>query len=229
MAMIPTTQVAVVIILLAMAPGYITVVTWARNRTWKGPASDLRTIIQSLVLSAVIQSVLSPLTALWIVPVRDHLDSHPFRIVVWVLLTVIVVPILIGEVGAKITDIMFDPAKDRVSGFANFVNKLFPAPTPPTIWDWLFTNDRIPESGFLVLEFNDGTRVAGAFAAESMALTSPEPPGLFMEREWLLDQNGNIVTEVKATGGVLVTNIDEVRLIRILKSSQDTEGKRDGR
>jgi len=49
--MVPTSQIALAILLLAIAPGYIAAAAWARSRTWKGPSSDLRTIIQALVLS----------------------------------------------------------------------------------------------------------------------------------------------------------------------------------
>ena len=59
---IPTTQVALVILLLAIAPGYILVGTWARSRTWRGPSGDFRTLLQALVLSAIVQAVMSPLT-----------------------------------------------------------------------------------------------------------------------------------------------------------------------
>jgi hypothetical protein len=219
-AVLPTSEAALVIVLLAIAPGYIAAAAWARARTWKGPAGDLRTILQSLVLSAVVQAVLVPLTVVWVVPIRDHLAKYPLRVTVWSLLAVLVVPAVLGLAAGAITDKLFDPAQDRVRGrFASFVNGIIPAPTAPTIWDWLFVSDRVPKSGFLVVEFKDGARVAGAFAERSMALTSPEPHGLFLEREWQLDTEGNVYCELPGTRGLLVPDVSEVRWMRILEST----------
>lgn len=227
--MLPTSQAALVIILLAIAPGYIAAAAWARARTWRGPSGDLRTILQSLVLSAVVQAILVPLTVVWIVPARDHLARYPLRVTVWSLLAVVVVPIVMGLAAGALTDKLFDPLEDRVAGrFASFVNRIAPAPTPPTIWDWLFIGDRVPKSGFVVLEFKDGARVAGAFAEKSMALTSPEPHGLFLEREWQLDQEGNVFCERPGTRGLLIPDIGEVRWVRILESGGQAEASSDG-
>ncbi len=208
------------VVLMAISPGYLATSAWARSRTWKGPPGDLRTILQSLVLSAVVQALVAPLTVAWIVPIRDHLARHPFRIAVWAVLTVIVVPIALGLVAGAIIDKLFDPAKDLLTGkFRRLVNWIASAPVPPTIWDWLFVGERIPSSGFLVLEFNNGARVGGAFAENSMVLTSPEPHGLFLEREWQLDEMGNVVSELPGTEGLLIPDTAEVRWIRILKSN----------
>jgi hypothetical protein len=135
-----------------------------------------------------------------------------------------IIPIAVGLTAGRITDKLFDPAKDRVTGkLATFINKTAPAPTAPTIWDWLFTGERLPKSGFVVLEFSDGARVAGAFAEESMALTSPEPHGLFLEREWQLDPDGNVFAELPDTKGLLIPSVREVRWTRILESHSGAE------
>jgi hypothetical protein len=217
---LPTSEAALVIVLLAIAPGYIAAAAWARARTWKGPSGDLRTILQALVLSAVVQAILVPLTVVWIVPIRDHLPQYPLRVTVWSLLVVLVVPVALGLAAGAFTDKLFDPAEDRVKGrLASVVNAIVPAPTAPTIWDWLFVSDRLPTSGFLVVEFKDGARVAGAFAERSMALTSPEPHGLFLEREWQLDPEGNVYCELPGTRGLLVPDVSEIRWMRILEST----------
>jgi hypothetical protein len=148
-----------------IAPGYIAAAAWTRARTWKGPVGDLRTIIQALVLSAVIQAILASLTVAWIVPVRHSLADYPGRVKLWVLLSVIVAPVVLGLAAGWATDALFNPSEDRVRGcFGTLINNIAHAPTTPSIWDWFFTGERVPESGFLVLEFDDGKRIAGAFA-----------------------------------------------------------------
>ncbi|MCU1493687.1 MAG: hypothetical protein JWO62_1451 [Acidimicrobiaceae bacterium] len=81
-AVLPTSEASLVIILLAIAPGYIAAAAWARARTWKGPTGDLRTILQSLVLSAVVQAILVPLTVVWIAPIRNSLANYPLRVTI---------------------------------------------------------------------------------------------------------------------------------------------------
>ena len=222
--MVPTSGIALVILLLAVAPGYITVAAWARDRTWAGPSSDLRMIIQALVLSAVVQTIISPLTVFWILPVRATLANYPWRITIWVVLSVIVVPVILGLVAAKVSDKIFDPSEIVVKGkLSKGVNAVVRSKTPPTAWDWLFTADRVPESGFLVIGFDDGSRVAGAFAEQSMALTSPEVRGLFLEQEWMLDEDANVVAELPGSQGLLIPRTDQVRWVRILSAATSTD------
>lgn len=217
--MFPTSEAALVILLLAIAPGFITAAAWARARTWKGPAGDLRTIIQSLVLSAVVQALLMPLTVFWIVPIRNSLSRYADRLTVWSLLSVVVVPVMLGLASGAITDWIFQPAKDRTR-FSKLANL---APTAPSAWDWLFTGDRVPQSAFLVLEFDNGSRVGGAYAGNSIALTSPEPHGLFLEREWQLDESGNLFCELPSTSGLLIPSTEGLRFLRILVAGQDAK------
>lgn len=218
----PTSETALVILLLAIAPGYIATSTWARARTWEGRSSDLRTVIQAIVLSAVVQAVLSPLTVVWIIPVRKTLANYPARVTVWVLLAVLVIPVAIGLGWGWVTDKFFDPVDERVRGtFPRLVNRVVHAPAPPSIWDWFFTADRAPARGFLVIEFNDGNRIAGAFANSSLVLTSPEPHGLFLEREWEMDEEGNVVNELPGSRGILIPSMENVTWIRVLVSEDD--------
>jgi Family of unknown function (DUF6338) len=227
-SVVPTSQVALAILLVAIAPGYITLATWSRARTWKGAASDLRTIIQALVLSAVVQALLSPLTVFWILPVRTSLSDYPWRIVIWIVLAVIIVPVILGLGSAKLTDKLFPPSQLFVKGsFLEWLNRIAPAPTAPTVWDWFFLAERAPESGFMVVGFDDGSRIAGAFAKESMALTSPEAHGIYFEQEWMLDDDGNIFAERPGTKGLLIPARDKVRWLRILRSGDEAEERVD--
>jgi hypothetical protein len=72
----------------------------------------------------------------------------------------------------------------------------------------------------MVLEFMNGARVAEAFAEASMAFTFPEPHGLFLVREWLINQSGELIEEVPGTRGLLIPNIDQVCYIRIQESPE---------
>lgn len=165
--------------------------------------------LQSLAISLAIQIVVSPLTILWLYPVRKQLDQHPWPVAVWLALAVLAVPVIGGSLVARLADEGFFPFK---RGFAWLLR-----PTgPPTVWDWLFTAN-LPYESFLVIEFTDGHRIAGVFSEGSIALTSPEPHGMFLSREWSLDENGNLVDAIPGTAGVIIAGDANIRSIHILQ------------
>lgn len=98
---LPSNTSAITAILLALVPGFVATSVWARARTWKGHTgvSDLRTILQSLALSLVVQVVISPLTITLNWPVRTHLGDYPERVAAWLGVSVLVVPFTMGLVG----------------------------------------------------------------------------------------------------------------------------------
>lgn len=221
--MLPTSQAALIILLLAIAPGFIMAATWARARTWKGPSGDLRTIIQSLVLSALVQAILVPLTATWIFPVRHSLSDYPARITIWVLLSVVVLPVTLGLLSGALGDWLFSPDERSVKGkFRRFINRLSKIPAAPSIWDWTFGVHILPDGAFVVIEFRDGTKRAGVFASESVAMTSPEPHGLFLEKEWVLNEEGDIWYELPGSAGILIPAGEDIMTMRILEAGNDS-------
>jgi hypothetical protein len=206
--------------LLAVVPGFLATSVWARARTWKGPTGDLRAVLLSLAISVVIQLILAPLTLTWLYPFRDRLAEFPERVTIWMALAVVVIPVMGGVTVGKITNILSDPVSPRVRGrFRRAVAWLWPAGAPPSIWDWVFTA-RPPHGSFVVIEFEDGRRVAGVFAEGSVAVTSPEPQGLFLVSEWELDQDGNVVGPLPDSAGVMIMRTDDVRSVRILKEEE---------
>jgi len=225
---VPTSIAALVILLLAIAPGYVAVATWARARTWKGPSGDLRTILQALVLSAIVQAIVLPLTVVWILPIRSSWEHYPGRLAVWAVGTVIVLPLILGIAGARLYDIVFATDEQRNTGWRARVDRLVGAAIAPTVWDTVFPG-RVPPSGFLVLEFTDGRRVGGVFASESIVQTSPEPHGLFLEREWVIADDGSVWYEVPATQGLLIPTTEGIRTVRILGRGEVPGGTTDDR
>jgi hypothetical protein len=220
--MLPTSSAALSIALLAIVPGFIATATWARARTWKGPSGDLRTILQSLALSAAIQVVISPLTVAWIVPIRKHLADHPGRVATWFLIAVLVVPLGLGLAAARLTDVIFRPVRPRedVGWFRRTIARVVRAPAPPSAWDWLFAN-RPPNGEFVLVQFKDGSQVGGVFAEGSVSLTSPEPQGLFLVSEWQLTDDGDFIAPIPGSDGILVPLTDDIRWVRVLTSGDE--------
>lgn len=222
----PTSWTALAITLLAIAPGFILTTLWSRARTWKGGASDFRTVLQSVALSAVVQALLVPLTVAWIVPARDDLAAHAWKLAAWSILAVLVLPCVLGLGVARLQDWVWpiaglgDPA---TAGWRGRLSNVLRAPVPPTVWDSLFT--RLGTSAevapFLVVKFKDGSHIGGVFAQGSLALTSPEPQGLYLISEWVLDDDENVEQPIPATRGILVPTTADVRWIRVLDATSE--------
>jgi len=73
----------------------------------------------------------------------------------------------------------------------------------------------------VVIEFKDGRRVAGVLAIGSVALTLPETHGVYLSREWTLDENGDLLAEVPGTKGVMIANSVDIRTIRELSEGDN--------
>lgn len=219
----PSNLQALVVALLAIVPGFIAATVWARNRTWKGPASDFRTVLQALSLSLIVQIVVLPLTVRWLLPIKDEMAAHLDQVALWLLITVMLVPVLGGYAAGRLTDLLADPRSSIVTGrVRRLIAHAWRAPAPPTIWDWLFTTNA-PYGRFLIVEFKDGKRVAGVFAEGSMALTSPEPQGIFLVSEWIVNDEGDIVRPVPGSCGLMIPLNAEVRWIRVLSGGSDEQ------
>src|SRR5438105_4448045 len=163
----PSTFEALAIALLAIVPGYIAVTLWARTKTWERPATDLKLVLQAIIVSALIQVLLAPLTILLIWPVRDNLADHPWRVFFWAFATVIVLPAVGGYVVGRLSDLFSGALRIPVpslglSGpvdWAGWKSVLVPTsddlgPIAPSPWD-RFIRSGIADGQFLIVTFDD--------------------------------------------------------------------------
>jgi hypothetical protein len=223
---VPYDITSLAIVLLAIVPGYLAVTIWGRRKTWKGRSTDLSTIVDSITLSAVIQVLALPLTLTMLYPYRKTLDSHEVRVAFWLIIVVLVLPIVGGAGWARLSSLA-DSASGTLKGSENRLLRwigrlclfLVPPSTPPRIWDLVF-KARIPDGAFLIVTFDDGYQIAGVFhevdGRRSYALTSPQPPGLYMAQEYALDAQGNIYALLPNSKGVMIPSIEHVKSVRML-------------
>ena len=216
----PTDLTGLIVALLAIAPGYVATVFWARARTRRTPGSDFDRVLQSLTFSLIIQVIAALYTIPVITPVRAHLLDHTLRLALWVALSVFVIPIPLGVVLGKIEDRLQTPVTNpgSMARWRKLVNVVWP-PAPPSVWDWYFTEE-IPPGSIVVVEFGDGSRIAGSWEDGSFAATSPEPHGLILARQWGLDDQGNPTdAAVEGSAGVIVPNESTIKSIRVVLST----------
>jgi hypothetical protein len=223
---VPIDSTGLVILLLAIVPGYLTVATWGRRKTWKGRTTDLATVVESIAFSAVIQILALPLTLYVLYPYRDHLDAHEGNVAVWLAAVVLGFPIVAGTIWAWISGLvgiitlsLQRSQKKRWKRAGRLLAFVFPPTVPPSIWDLVY-KENIPNGTFMVVTFDDGRQVTGLFhrfdGERSQATTSPQRQGLYLAKEYTLDEYGDILGLVPATKGVMIPSLDHIQSIRLL-------------
>lgn len=222
--MVPGSIEAVVVLLLAIAPGYLVILTWARAKTWKGFGSDLDTVLRSLVASLLVQIPMFPL-AIWagIYP-TDHLRQHASALFSWLLFTVVIVP----GAGGWLASFIYDKfALPLIESNDPKKNKRFWAPLPPTPWDRFFIQ-KVPNNVWLVVELEDGF-VAGSWEEGSFALTSPATHGLFLQEQWQVSEQGELLEDpVDPPTGVLIHDASKIKRIRVITPIEDEDTEQNG-
>src|SRR2546428_13957294 len=77
--------------------------------TVEPPSTDLRSILQAITVSVVIQIIVFPLTIWLLLPNRADLAGHPGELLIWAFVAVIFVPVAGGLFLGRLTDQFFSP------------------------------------------------------------------------------------------------------------------------
>ena len=217
--MLPTDPIALAV-LVAVVPGYLTIFFATRNSTWRGLTGDLQTLLQSLALSVLMQALVAPVTLLWLYPVRDDLAHYPVRVAAWLALVLLVLPFVVGVVSAHVARVLFPPSELVTrSRFKRFVRWFIWPEPPPTLFDWAMTSG-LMEDRFVLIEYEDGRRIGGAYGTPGVSMSSPQEPAIYLAVEWLLDERGDFLAPVANTSGILVPLGPTVRSIRLLEGKK---------
>lgn len=227
--MLVTTFEALIVALLAIVPGYITIWFWSRNKMWRGLTNDLQTILKCLAISAALQVAIAPYTLIVLYPIRNNPADHPWPFFIWLIALVLLLPYTAGRLLNKATEVyekVMLAAENKNIG-ARLLRVVLPEGAPPSAWDAVFSEE-LPDGCFLILEYKDGSRIAGGYGKKSQVLQSPEPHGIYLIEEWTVDENGNIDSKVPNSCGVLVTDISDLRCVRILRGGKDDQSTEEG-
>lgn len=120
---------------------------------------------------------------------RTKLSSHSeFLYYAFYLFVLFIAPVLWAFVWTKI----------RKSAF---IQKYAPHPTLRP-WDYVFSQ-RNPY--WMIVTLNNGEKLAGRYSFKSFASSDPANEQLYLEEQWLLNNDGGFERAVNSTSGVLIT------------------------
>ena len=94
-------------------------------------------------------------------------------------------------------------------GFRKRVYDVYPYP-----WDSYFSRE---QNKYVIVSFNDGTFVGGYFGRNSYASKFPKKKAIYLEEEWLIDdENEKFIAKIPDSNGIWV-NCIEVKSIKFYR------------
>lgn len=90
-------------------------------------------------------------------------------------------------------------------------------PTPGA-WDFAFSRD---EPCFIRILTGEGRWVGGWFSGASFAASYPEPLEIYIERAWILDEDGRFSAEQEPPAGIYV-RCDDAQVVEFIADSPDS-------
>jgi hypothetical protein len=139
----------------------------------------------------------------------------------WAVIALIAIPAVGGVYAGRLSDLFFGVRRSMLPrDGAGWRRELLPPPdeifkpVTPSVWD-SFLTEQIPTGRILVITFDNNKTVAGSYYKGSIGKTTPQKRGLYMIREWSLDDRGHPVQPIAESRGVLIPTIDRIKHVRI--------------
>lgn len=199
------------VIVGAVVPGFVYQISRRRIR---GPGPDeqsvtirvLRSIATSVVFLCVYIAVLD------YPPSVVSLDNHGMPVswrmaALFALFLVLIIPWATARlVYYLVTAPRVAAATSAVSQRLNLRGQWDPT---PSAWDYAFSNR---DAGWVRVQSSDGTWMGGWFGSASFASSFPEPPEIYLEQGYAMNDEGVFTGEISAPDGLYI-RCDDIRLL----------------
>jgi Family of unknown function (DUF6338) len=148
----------------------------------------------------------------WLLDLRRRIlgeGSVPsWELILGSFLIIFIAPVLLGGI------ISFLRESERAKAFVWRFTTIDPT---PTAWDFAFKRG----GPYLVrVQLRDGEWVGGLFGPESFASAYPERQELFLEQAWRLDEEGEFVSPIADSDGLLV-HAEAIEIVELMQASME--------
>lgn len=194
----PTTLEALLIFLYLLTPGFVFLFITQHYVAHAFEPTQLKYVLVLGLLGFIIHLPIFPLWTHRIMGyyLDDALSAHRHEVFYWSCVVVLIWPVLAGlAVGWLMMRPKVDSILDRIG--LSYIDRL------PSAWDWV-----IREEGpaYVKIYMRDGSRFGGVFADRSIGSIAPQQRDVFLERVWLLDDDGNFASEAPGNTGVWIAH-----------------------
>jgi hypothetical protein len=214
---IPTSVEAVVVIVLIFIPGYV-FLQFTRSAVAFIPQTiDARYFFAVITWGGLIHALM-----LWwtldLLRWYEHgtlVDEHPIAMALWGIITLVVLPLVCGVVGAAL--LLMAPVNSFLARIGlDYVNRM------PSAWNY---STKL-ESGWVRVHLRDGTLIGGHFGPASFADDAGEKD-IYLERVYNLNAVGDFEDEVVNTAGVWISHdvISHVMFYNVSANEEDQHGE----
>jgi hypothetical protein len=208
----PATTQALVIAILILSPGYIFTQVARRSIAYIEESTDGRFFLTLITMGTVIHAIMFH----WSVRIyrfyqSDTLVRHDWEFFFWGFTTIFFLPLSLGAlVGWLSTVKIIDRLLDRF-GFG-YVDRT------PSAWDYAIKGQY---GRYVRVYLKDGKGViAGVYSVRSLGSTNPRRPDLYLEEQWLLDEDGNFDQPLPDSSGVWIAH-DTIGHVEFLEGEDE--------
>ncbi len=100
----------------------------------------------------------------------------------------------------------------------DFFQKMAPHPTEKP-WDFVFGQKK---TYWIVVTLKDGRKIAGMYGLNSFASSAPADEQLYLEQEWVLNDEGGFERPAQQTAGIIIL-ASEITTVELIKSGESED------
>lgn len=213
--MLPDTGIGLLIILLALMPGFVYQTTL---RGWRGPRPDelevniriLRGVAGSFVFASMYAAILSA-RLLRLAEAGEPTAQLLREIAITALLLIGVIPWALATVRHFLTSSGWWKKFSKWIGELKWIRREYSRSI--SAWDHAFSEN--DSAGWIRVLLNDGTYLAGWRSGRSLASIYPAPHEIFLDIGYELDASGKFTENVSAPSGLWV-RCDDIRAVEFI-------------
>lgn len=99
-----------------------------------------------------------------------------------------------------------------------FIQSLIPHPIQKP-WDFVFGQRR---AYWIIVTLKSGEKIAGKFGPNSFASSAPSEEQIYLEEEWVLNEEGGFERQAEQSAGVIILS-SEIRSVEFYNSGEDED------
>ncbi len=198
----PTSVQALIVIAVAITPGYICL--WIARQAIRqvSKQSDVELVLSTIAVGFVVNGMTFPIGGRQVLQRyrADTLLDRPGLLFLWAVLTIIVVPVCLGFLLGW-----------AINRYPRFFAPVGLDATGRILHAWDYAMQR-PDSYYVRVWMKEGGVIGGRYSTDSFASSDRQRPDLFLEEVWFLDGDDYFLEPDPGSAGVWIAAEGIVRV-----------------